>query len=906
MKNQYTQDMTALFTLPSTRTIRALALCISLISAAACGGADSTDPAASNISEVALSQESLTLGVGSSAPLEVTIVDLAGKTSIPRNVFWSTSDAAVARVSVSGVVTAVSPGTAQIAATVQGKSAVANLTVAPTAVASVQLSQAEARLTIGDRVQVTARAVDAGGATLSGRVIAWRSGDATIAAVDSTGRITALAPGGTSITATSEGRVATLAVFVSAVQVASIALTPTSASLVEGQTTQLNAEVRSSSGAVLTGRTVVWSSANPSVANVSSAGLVSGVSPGSTTITASSEGRTASASISVSARPVSAIIVSPSQLALTVGQTVRLSAQVTDANGNVLSGRAVAFRSDNTTIATVATDGTVTAIAAGSTTIAVTSEGRTASVNVVVSPVPIASIRITPDADSIAVGQQTTLTAAALDGGGRVLSGRTISWSSGSPSVATVSSMGVVSAVGVGTVVVLAQAEGQTAFATITVRAAPISSVTLSPSSNALTVGGRVDLIATVRDVNGALVTGRAVLFETSDAQVATVTTSGRVTAVSPGTATITGSVDGKSGTASVTVAAVPIGTVTVSPPTASVTVGATTDLSATVRDANGATVTGRTVTWQSSSPSIASVSTAGRVTGIAPGTVNITATVDGKSGSSAITVTAAPVVSVVVSPSTRTLTAGSTAALTATLTDANGAVVTGRTIVWSSTNSSIATVNASGTVTAVASGSASITATVDGVSGSSAITVTAAPVASVSISPNSRTLDVGGTVALTATVTDVNGAAVTGRTIAWTSSNTNVATVNASGTVTAVAPGSTTITGTVDGRSGTSAITVSAPQTLGIGRVQVTPTSAEIFSTGPTNRSVQLTAVAYDAPTGGSVVTTAVFVWTSSAPLVATVSPTGLVTALSEGTTIITASSGGRSATSTITVSKK
>ncbi len=906
MKNPYNNDMTVLFSHSTTRRLRAFALGLCFLGAAACGGADSTDPAASSISEVALSQASLTLGVGSSAALEVTIVDLSGNSSTPRNVFWSTSDATVARVSVAGVVTAVAPGTAQIAATVQGKSAVANLTVAPTAVASVQLSQAEARLTIGDRVQITARAVDAGGNTLSGRVIAWKSGDASIAAVDSTGRITALAPGGTTVTATSEGRVASLAVFVSTVPAASIALTPSSAALVEGQTTQLNAEVRSASGAVLTGRPVAWSSANPSIASVSSAGLVSGVSPGSTTITASSEGRTASASITVSARPVSAIIVSPSQLALTVGQTVRLSAQVTDGNGNVLSGRAVAFRSDNATIATVATDGTVTAIAAGSTTIVVTSEGRTASVNVVVSPVPIASIRITPDAAALAVGQTTTLAASALDAGGRVLNGRALSWSSGSPSVATVSQEGVVTAVGVGTVVVLAQAEGQTAFATITVRAAPIASVALAPSSNALTVGGSVDLTSTILDVNGATVFGRAVLFETSDANVATVSTNGRVTAVSPGTATITGSVDGKSGTASVTVAAVPIGTVTVSPPTASVAVGATTDLSATVRDANGATVTGRPVTWQSSSPSIATVSTTGRVTGVAPGSATITATVDGKIGASTITVTAAPVATVTVSPSSRSLTVGGTVALTAAVVDVNGAAVTGRTITWSTSNSNVATVSASGTVTAVAPGSATITGTVDGKSGSSAITVTAAPVAAVALSPSSQTLDIGGTLALTATVTDANGATVTGRTITWTSSNTNVATVNASGTVTAIAPGSATITGSLDGKSGTSAITVSAPQTLGIGRVQVTPSSADLFENGPTNRTIQLTATAYDAPTGGSVVNNAVFVWTSSAPLVATVSTTGRVTAVKEGTAIITASSGGRSATSTITVSKR
>src|SRR5206468_1217040 len=146
-----------------------------------------------------------------------------------------------------------------------------------------------------------------------------------------------------------------------------------------------------------------------------------------------------------------------------------------------------------------------------------------------------------------------------------------------------------------------------------------------------------------------------------------------------------------------------------------------------------------------------------------------------------------------------------------ATPQDANGSPLSGRTIAWSSDNTTVATVSASGLVTAKVAGSAKITATSEGQSGTSSLTVTVAPVASVTVSPASASVAVNQTVQLTATPKDANGTPLTGRTISWVSGTPGVATVTGSGLVTGVTAGSATITATSEGKSGSATVTVTS-----------------------------------------------------------------------------------------------
>ncbi|HMA41959.1 MAG TPA: galactose oxidase-like domain-containing protein [Gemmatimonadales bacterium] len=171
----------------------------------------------------------------------------------------------------------------------------------------------------------------------------------------------------------------------------------------------------------------------------------------------------------------------------------------------------------------------------------------------------------------------------------------------------------------------------------------------------------------------------------------------------------------------------VPVASVEVSPPSAIIAVGGTVQLSASPKDAGGEPLYGRVVTWASDAPGVADVSTTGLVTGkTAGGPVTITATSEGQSGTSSVTVTATaePVASVEVAPSSASIVVGGTVQLTATPKDASGQPLTGRTITWASNATGVATVSTTGLVTGVAAGPATVTATSEGQSGSSSITV--------------------------------------------------------------------------------------------------------------------------------------------------------------------------------------
>jgi alpha-tubulin suppressor-like RCC1 family protein len=173
-----------------------------------------------------------------------------------------------------------------------------------------------------------------------------------------------------------------------------------------------------------------------------------------------------------------------------------------------------------------------------------------------------------------------------------------------------------------------------------------VATVTLTPATVTLEIGGTQALTAAVRDASNAVLTGRSVTWQTGNAAVATVSGSGVVTAVAAGgPVTITATSEGRSGTAQVTVSAplpAPVNTVALTGGGASIGVGATTTFTATLRDAANSILTGRAVVWATSNAAVATVSQAGVVTGVtAGGPVTITATSEGKSGTAQVTVTA-------------------------------------------------------------------------------------------------------------------------------------------------------------------------------------------------------------------------------------------------------------------------
>lgn len=337
--------------------------------------------------------------------------------------------------------------------------------------------------------------------------------------------------------------------------VATVSLDRTTATLQPGATTQLAVTTRDASGNVLTGRTVTWSSGAQSVATVNGTGLVTAVAPGTATITATSEGKTAQATITVNPIPVETVELTIPSATLQVGETSTLTAVAKSSNGTTLTGRTITWTSSEPSVATV-NNGVVTAVAPGQTTITATSEGKNATGSITVVPVPVASVTLSSTAATIEVGATTTLTATPRAANGTALAGRTVTWSTGNATIATVAN-GVVTGVAPGTATITATSEGKSIDATITVTPIPVATVEVSPTNATLFVGDNNTFTVVTRAANGTALTGRAVTWS-SDAPATATVTNGVVTAVSPGTTTIRVTSEGKTGTAQITVNALP------------------------------------------------------------------------------------------------------------------------------------------------------------------------------------------------------------------------------------------------------------------------------------------------------------------------------------------------------------
>ncbi len=546
--------------------------------------------------------------------------------------------------------------------------------------------------------------------------------------------------------------------------VASVRVTPDSVEAVKGSRLRITAEPRDDRGQLLLSEHVVWTSSNPTIATVDSTGEVTMLNTGSAEVTATVRGRWGKGRLTVRQAPVASVAVSPSSANLITGQTVALAATLSSATGEVLTGRAITWTSLSPAVASVSASGVVTGLAAGSAQIVASSEGVSGVAAVAVAPPPPGAPGTVGTLATVsATDSSVTLRFTEVADGASAPANYELRYSASSFDWAT--AIGVVrgscSAPIAGTSVGAVRtcevrglsAETQYRFAvrafrgtfgsgaaygavsnivTGTTAQAPIASIAVAPGSASRVVGQTASFTATLRDAAGNVLTGRTITWSSSATGIATVNASGVATAVAPGSTSIRATAGGITSSASLTVTApvpAPAASVTVAPGTSALTTGQTASFTATVRDSAGNVLTGRTIAWSSSNTAIATVSSSGTATAVAAGSASIRATVEGVTGSAALTVSApapAPAASVTVAPGTSALTTGQTATFAATVRDASGNVLTGRSISWSSSSAAIATVTSSGVATAVAAGSASIRATVEGVTGSASLTVTA------------------------------------------------------------------------------------------------------------------------------------------------------------------------------------
>jgi uncharacterized protein YjdB len=574
--------------------------------------------------------------------------------------------------------------------------------------------------------------------------------------------------------------------------VVSVAVTPAADSVIVGFTKQLKATLTPT---YPTNNAISWASSDPAIATVNASGLVTGVAPGIATITVTTQdgGKTAQSSIKVTPTVgVTSVTLDPA-IAIGLGISKNLTATVLPADA---TNKKVSWASSDTTVARINASGLVTGLKLGTTTITVTTEdgAKTATSLLTVGTVVVANNCGGPTighfiADSPQSGYQWSIsTPTAIDLTGvsspapadayrsQRNGGQPLVYSYGNlvpnslyvvrlhfAEITTSITAGKrkfnVTGTSVGDTLlknfdIIAQAGGRykgivrefsvrsnasgvlnvvfrpianfdyAAVNAIEVGLTPLTSVAVNPSTASVGVGDTTRLSAAILPANA---TNQKVVWSSSNTSVVSVDGTGLVRGVSPGTATITVTTNESQKTASSTVTAanIAVSGVTVTP-TASVGVNNSTTLVAAVQPANA---TNKTLTWSTSDAGIVSVSQSGVLTGLSPGTATVTVTTqDGaKTASSVVTVSNVLITSVTLSKSAATVGVGDTTSIKATIAPVNAS---NKTVVWSSSNPSVATVNATGIVTAVAVGNATINATAQdagGVSSGSAVTVVSA-----------------------------------------------------------------------------------------------------------------------------------------------------------------------------------
>ncbi|MBI3888291.1 Ig-like domain-containing protein [Candidatus Nomurabacteria bacterium] len=818
---------------------------------------------------------------------------------------------------------------------------------------SVTVTPNPSSVEVGAMTQLIAAPLDENGTAFVGATTTFASSDATVATVDNTGMVTGVAAGTATVTATSVSgsvtvtgtSIVTVTPVVVTPVLTSVTVTPATSSIATGDTAQLTAAPMDQNGTAFVGATTTFTSSDVNVATVDNAGMVTAVAPGTATITASSVSGTVTvtgtATVTVAAPVLTSVNVTPATPSVDVGGTLPVVAAPLNQDGKPFVGATTTFASSDTAVATVDNTGMVTGVADGTSTITATAVSGDVTVTgttvVTVGPATVTpvltSVTVTPATPSVAVGGTTQLTAAPLDETGAAFVGATTTFASSDTTIATVDAgTGMVTGVAAGTATITATSVSGTTTvsdtATVTVTAVTGGGSTL-PNISGITAptviktgqvgtwkvnasdpqNGTLTYAVDWGDTAGIRRAALAPIF----VQTATFTHAYSVV----GTYTVTFTVSSAAGTSAVSTITVHVvqgstttptlTSVVVTPATSSITTGGTAQLTASPLDQNGTAFVGATTTFSSSDESVATVNAeTGMVTGVADGTATITATsVSGTTtvtGTATVTVTPAivPVLtSVVVTPATSSVTVTGTQQITGVPMDQNGAVFVGATTTYSSSDDTIATVDNTGKVTGVNFGTATITATsVSGsvtVTGTATVTVATTPVITSLDGP--KTIATGQTETVTVNALDPQDGNLT-YAADWGDSATTLRAMAFAGTPfvqTATFSHVYSVAGTYTakftvmndaGEIASSSMVIVATGPITLSSVSVTPGTASV-AIGATR---QLTAAPMDQ--NGAAFVGATTTYSSSDTTIATVDSTGKVTGVAAGTTTITATS--------------
>ena len=616
------------------------------------------------------------------------------------------------------------------------------------------------------------------------------------------------------------------------------------------------------------------------------------------------------------------IAVTPAISSIPAGLTQQMTAMGTYSDGTSEDiTTTVTWDSDTPATASIDGSGLANGVSAGTATIIAILDTVSGNTGITVTDAVLETIAVTPSGTSIPLGltQQMTAMGTYSDGTTKDIT-TTVTWNSDTPATASIDGSGLANGIDIGTVTITATLDTVSSNTGITVTAAVLETIAVTPAISSIPAGltQQMTAMGTFSDGISQDITSM-VTWETTPS-ISIMVGTGTVKGMAVGTATVTATLYAVFGNATLEISAAVLETIAVTPVNPSIPIGLTQQMTATgyYSDGTSQDIT-PTVTWSSNTTAAATVTGTGIVNSVATGSPIITAASGDISGQVTVHTTPAVLQSITVLQANLSIPVGLTRQMDAWGNDSDGGTrdLTA-TVVWSSDNTSVATVTGSGLVSAVSAGTAHIIATSGSISGNTAMTVTSATLQIITIAPVNPSVPVGLTQQMTVTgtysdwtVQDIS------QIVTWASDTTPVATVTNTGLATGVAAGTAKITATADAVSNYTTLTIT-PVTISVvipympnytDCFRATPTSTSYTVCFPhptflTGSSYGLTASALYADATTQNVTSAT-TWSSATTTVATFNTTNknVIQTHISGTSDITAWTVSGSTTITLTV---
>ena len=496
---------------------------------------------------------------------------------------------------------------------------------------------------------------------------------------------------------------------------------------------------------------------------------------------------TSSTTLTVGQAAIVSLAVSPSTAVIPLGTTQQFQAIATYTDGTTQDlTTSATWSSDTKSVALVSSNGLASGIGIGGANITATASGVSGCRALTVGPPALVSLTITPSALSIPLGttQQFDAVGTYTNGGTQDVTG-SVTWSS-SGNTAGINAAGLASTTAIGATTITATAGAISGSTVLTVGPPTLVSLTVAPSAISIPLGTTQQFAASGKYTDGSTQDLTGSVAWSSSGNAASISGTGLANAAATGTATITASDGAISSSASITVGPAALVTIAITPANASFALGTTQALKAIGTYTDGSTLDISTsVSWKTANSSVATVNAQGVAAGVAVGGTSVTATLGSISGTTALTVNPATLVSIAITPAIPAIPLGTTVQFmaTGTFTDGSTQNVTD-TVQWSSDTTSVASIsNATGSqglASSVATGTANITATSGSVQGTTTLTVSTAALVSIAVTPANPTIALGTTQQLVATGTFTDGTTQNlTSTVTWSSDTQSSATIN-------------------------------------------------------------------------------------------------------------------------------